>query len=59
MSEYDATTYERFSSAVRRQVQSMRIILDTLQVCWSCLTFLTYYLVSSGEENLGTFLESL
>lgn len=31
MSEYDATTYERFSSAVRRQVQSLRIILDTLQ----------------------------
>ncbi|XP_061547312.1 von Willebrand factor A domain-containing protein 8 isoform X2 [Phycodurus eques] len=31
MSEYDATTYERFSSAVRKQVQSLRIILDTLQ----------------------------
>uniref|UniRef100_A0A3B4G0W2 von Willebrand factor A domain-containing protein 8 n=1 Tax=Pundamilia nyererei TaxID=303518 RepID=A0A3B4G0W2_9CICH len=31
MSEYDAATYERFSSAVRRQVQSLRIILDSLQ----------------------------
>ncbi|XP_053732319.1 von Willebrand factor A domain-containing protein 8 [Synchiropus splendidus] len=31
MSEYDADTYERFSSAVRRQVQSLRIILDNLQ----------------------------
>ncbi|CAL8321307.1 unnamed protein product [Merluccius merluccius] len=31
MSEYDATTYERFSEAVRRQVQSLRIILDNLQ----------------------------
>ncbi|KAF7665107.1 hypothetical protein LDENG_00155060 [Lucifuga dentata] len=31
MSEYDAATYERFSSAVRRQVQSLRIILDNLQ----------------------------
>uniref|UniRef100_A0A671YC87 von Willebrand factor A domain-containing protein 8 n=1 Tax=Sparus aurata TaxID=8175 RepID=A0A671YC87_SPAAU len=31
MSEYDAATYERFSNAVRRQVQSLRIILDTLQ----------------------------
>lgn len=31
MSEYDATTYERFSNAVRRQVQSLRIILDSLQ----------------------------
>lgn len=32
MSEYDATTYERFSGAVRRQVHSLRIILDNLQV---------------------------
>ncbi|XP_030056405.1 von Willebrand factor A domain-containing protein 8 [Microcaecilia unicolor] len=31
MSEYDATTYERFSSGVRRQVQSLRVILDSLQ----------------------------
>ncbi|XP_036788326.2 von Willebrand factor A domain-containing protein 8 isoform X2 [Manis pentadactyla] len=31
MSEYDATTYERFSGAVRRQVRSLRVILDNLQ----------------------------
>uniref|UniRef100_A0A8C4IV27 von Willebrand factor A domain-containing protein 8 n=1 Tax=Dicentrarchus labrax TaxID=13489 RepID=A0A8C4IV27_DICLA len=31
MSDYDAATYERFSNAVRRQVQSLRIILDSLQ----------------------------
>ncbi|KAF6085206.1 von Willebrand factor A domain containing 8 [Phyllostomus discolor] len=31
MSEYDATIYERFSGAVRRQVHSLRIILDNLQ----------------------------
>uniref|UniRef100_A0A8C8RXU2 von Willebrand factor A domain-containing protein 8 n=1 Tax=Pelusios castaneus TaxID=367368 RepID=A0A8C8RXU2_9SAUR len=31
MSEYDASTYERFSGAVRRQVQSLRMILDNLQ----------------------------
>ncbi|XP_062831671.1 von Willebrand factor A domain-containing protein 8 isoform X2 [Anolis carolinensis] len=31
MSEYDASTYERFSGAVRRQVQLLRIILDNLQ----------------------------
>uniref|UniRef100_A0A3Q3JAA7 von Willebrand factor A domain-containing protein 8 n=1 Tax=Monopterus albus TaxID=43700 RepID=A0A3Q3JAA7_MONAL len=31
MSEYDAATYERFSNTVRRQVQSLRIILDSLQ----------------------------
>ncbi|KAM5289381.1 von Willebrand factor A domain-containing protein 8 [Ctenodactylus gundi] len=31
MSEYDAASYERFSGAVRRQVRSLRIILDNLQ----------------------------
>ncbi|CAB1421072.1 unnamed protein product [Pleuronectes platessa] len=31
MSEYDASTYKRFSSAVMRQVQSLRIVLDSLQ----------------------------
>ncbi|XP_072370485.1 von Willebrand factor A domain-containing protein 8-like [Scyliorhinus torazame] len=31
MSEYDAATYERFSGAIRRQVQSIRVILDSLQ----------------------------
>uniref|UniRef100_A0A673AZC6 von Willebrand factor A domain-containing protein 8 n=1 Tax=Sphaeramia orbicularis TaxID=375764 RepID=A0A673AZC6_9TELE len=31
MSEYDGETYERFSNAVKRQVQSLRIILDSLQ----------------------------
>lgn len=36
MSEYDASTYERFSGAVRCQVQSLRIILDNLQVMLMC-----------------------
>lgn len=31
MSEYDAATYERFSSAVQRQVHALRVILDNLQ----------------------------
>eukprot|EP00066_Takifugu_rubripes_P009279 XP_003976079.1 PREDICTED: von Willebrand factor A domain-containing protein 8 isoform X1 [Takifugu rubripes] len=31
MSEYDAATYERFSNAVQRQVQSLRVILESLQ----------------------------
>ncbi|XP_072440906.1 von Willebrand factor A domain-containing protein 8 isoform X2 [Chiloscyllium punctatum] len=31
MSEYDAATYERFSGAIRQQVQSIRVILDSLQ----------------------------
>ncbi|XP_016086400.1 von Willebrand factor A domain-containing protein 8-like [Sinocyclocheilus grahami] len=31
MNEYDATTYKRYSGAVRRQVQSLRIILESLQ----------------------------
>ena len=32
MSEYDAENYESFSNSVRRQVQSLRVILDSLQV---------------------------
>lgn len=32
MSDYDAASYERFSGAVRRQVRSLRIVLDNLQV---------------------------
>ncbi|XP_029645766.1 von Willebrand factor A domain-containing protein 8 [Octopus sinensis] len=31
MSEYDAETYDSFAQSVRRQVQSLRVILDTLQ----------------------------
>ncbi|XP_044304134.1 von Willebrand factor A domain-containing protein 8 isoform X2 [Varanus komodoensis] len=31
MSEYDASTYERFSGAVRRQVDLLRVILSNLQ----------------------------
>ncbi|XP_041128021.1 von Willebrand factor A domain-containing protein 8-like isoform X1 [Polyodon spathula] len=31
MSEYDASMYEKFSGAVKRQVQSLRVILDSLQ----------------------------
>lgn len=36
MSEYDAATYERFSSAVQRQVHALRVILDNLQVTRLC-----------------------
>ncbi len=32
MSEFDAELYERFSSGVRRQVTSFKVILDSLQV---------------------------
>lgn len=40
MSEYDATTYERFSNAVQRQVQSLRVILESLQVNLLCQSFI-------------------
>lgn len=65
MSEYDAAMYERFSNAVRRQVQSLRIILDSLQVSctpqyithtvgvyfmYDCLGWL-YYTLSSTLQN--------
>ena len=32
MSEYDAHQYEEFSKEVRKQVNSLRIVLDSLQV---------------------------
>lgn len=32
MSEYDGELYERFAQSVNRQVQSLRVILDSLQV---------------------------
>ena len=32
MSEYDGEMYEGFSTSVRRQVHSLRVILDSLQV---------------------------
>lgn len=32
MSEYDGEMYDRFSHAVKRQVQSLRVILENLQV---------------------------
>ena len=37
MSEFDGETYENFASSVRRQVQSLRVILDALQVCHALL----------------------
>lgn len=46
MSEYDAATYERFSNAVQRQVQSLRIILESLQV--NSIQFADYL-----ADNLG------
>lgn len=31
MSEYDAEVYEKFYTSVRRHVQSLRVVLDSLQ----------------------------
>ena len=38
MSEFDAVTYNRFSSNVRRQVQSLRVVIDSLQVTHTVLS---------------------
>lgn len=59
MSEYDAATYERFSSAVQRQVHALRIILDNLQVTilrgqredWGKIWI---YTKTAGESYLST-----
>lgn len=47
MSEYDGEMYEKYANAIRSQVKTLRVILDTLQVlilsillcsvCWRCL----------------------
>ena len=44
MSEYDAETYEKFSDSVRRQVQSMRVILDSLQVSFGMYSLYNYFI---------------
>lgn len=59
MSEYDAATYERFSSAVQRQVHALRVILDNLQVTFLCgqkeeLGKIWTYTKTAGESCLST-----
>ncbi|XP_070607481.1 von Willebrand factor A domain-containing protein 8 isoform X1 [Erythrolamprus reginae] len=57
MSEYDASTYERFSGAVRRQVQSLRIILDNLQAKGKERQWLRHQAV--GELDDAKIIDSL
>ncbi|XP_072473221.1 von Willebrand factor A domain-containing protein 8 isoform X2 [Notamacropus eugenii] len=57
MSEYDAETYERFSSAVRRQVHSLRIILDNLQAKGKERQWLRHQ--SSGELDDTKIIDGL
>ncbi|KAM6448202.1 von Willebrand factor A domain-containing protein 8 isoform 2-T2 [Liasis olivaceus] len=57
MSEYDAATYERFSGAVRRQVQSLRIILDNLQAKGKERQWLKHQAV--GELDDAKIIDSL
>lgn len=60
MSEYDAATYERFSNAVRRQVQSLRIILDNLQVSFTLLSttlFILNMIVCLDEYTIFNTVE--
>ena len=35
MSEFDAELYDRYAEAVRGQIKSLRVILESLQVHWS------------------------
>ncbi|XP_023555905.1 von Willebrand factor A domain-containing protein 8 [Octodon degus] len=57
MSEYDAATYERFSSAVRRQVSSLRIILDNLQAKGKERQWLRHQ--ATGELDDAKIIEGL
>lgn len=57
MSEYDAEMYESFSSRVRRQVQSLRVILDSLQARGKERVRLRNQ--TSGELDDGKLIEGL
>lgn len=57
MSEYDAAMYESFSSRVRRQVQSLRVILDSLQARGKERVWLRNQ--TSGELDDGKLIEGL
>lgn len=57
MSEYDAEMYESFSSRVRRQVQSLRVILDSLQARSQERVWLRHQ--TSGELDDTKLIEGL
>uniref|UniRef100_A0A8I3NGG0 von Willebrand factor A domain-containing protein 8 n=1 Tax=Canis lupus familiaris TaxID=9615 RepID=A0A8I3NGG0_CANLF len=57
MSEYDATTYERFLGAVRRQVHSLRVILDNLQAKGKERQWLRHQ--ATGELDDAKIIEGL
>ena len=57
MSEYDAKMYESYSSHVRRQVQSLRVILDSLQARGKERVWLRNQ--TSGELDDGKLIEGL
>jgi len=57
MSEYDAEMYESYSSRVRRQVQSLRVILDSLQARGKERVWLRNQ--TSGELDDGKLIEGL
>ena len=57
MSEYDAEMYESFSSRVRRQVQSLRVILDSLQARGKERVWLRNQ--TSGELDDSKLIEGL
>lgn len=57
MSDYDAEMYESFSSRVRRQVQSLRVILDSLQAKSRERVWLRHQ--TSGELDDSKLIEGL
>lgn len=57
MSDYDAEMYESFSSRVRRQVQSLRVILDSLQAKSRERVWLRHQ--TSGELDDTKLIEGL
>ncbi|GFR87627.1 von Willebrand factor A domain-containing protein 8-like [Elysia marginata] len=57
MSEYDGRLYEQYSAGVRRQVQSLRVILDSLQAKGKERQWIKHQ--SHGELDDGKLIEGL
>ncbi|CAN7939417.1 unnamed protein product, partial [Ixodes hexagonus] len=57
MSEHDAALYEQFSSSVQRQVQLLRVILDSLQATSKERQWLKHQ--SSGDLDDSKLIESI
>lgn len=57
MSEYEAEVYEKFYSRIHRQVQSLRVLLDSLQAKGQERNWVRHQ--TSGDLDDGKLIEGL